>query len=68
MASNINVSYPPAVGAATPPTELKYFGNESASTKDSLINYVTTALPTTPVTCYPHNRDLPFKGISEYPR
>lgn len=68
MANNILASYPPAIGVPAPPTELKFFGNESASTKDSLVNYVTTSLPTTPVTCYPHIRDLPFKGISEYPR
>lgn len=68
MASNILATYPPAPGAATPPAELKFFGNESASTKDSLVNYVTTVLPTTPVTCYATDRDLPFKGISEYPR
>ena len=68
MANNITVSYPPAVGAETPPTELKYFGNESASTKDSLVNYVTTALPTTPVTCYPHAREQYIKGQIEWPR
>lgn len=68
MASNINISFPPAVGAPLPPVELKYFGNESASTKDSLVNYVTTALPTTPVTCYPNDRDLVIKGISVWPR
>lgn len=68
MASNINVSFPPAPGAQTPPVELKYFGNESASTKDSLINYVTTVLPTTPVTCYTTDREQYIKGQMEYPR
>jgi len=68
MASNITVSYPPAPGAATPPTELKYFGNESASTKDSLINYTTTVLPTTPVTCCTTDREQYIKGQIEWPR
>ncbi len=68
MASNINISYPPATGVALPPTELKAFGNESASTKVSDQNYVTTVLPTSPSSGYIHTREQPFKGIQEYPR
>jgi len=68
MASNIVATYPPAVGAPTPPAELDPFGNESASTKDSLQNYVTTILPTSPVTSYVLRREQVIKGIQEYPR
>lgn len=69
MASNINITYPPATGAATPPTELAPFGNESASTKDTLENYVSgVLLPTTPVTCYPDASEQYIKGRQEYPR
>ncbi len=68
MASNIALPYPPAPGAATPPSELQAFGNESASTKDSLLNYVTTDLPTTPVSGDIRARGQYIKNRQEYPR
>lgn len=68
MASNLTVSFPQAVGAALPPVELKYFGNESASTKDSNVNYVTTNLPTTPVDGNIKYREQYTKGQVEWPR
>lgn len=69
MASNLTVTFPPATGAPLPPVELAPFGNESASTKDSLQNYVDgVLLPTTPVTCYAKPQDQYIKGRQEYPR
>lgn len=69
MASNIVVSFPPAVGAPIPPVELAPFGNESASTKDSLQNYVSgVLLPTTPVTSYARPHEVYINGRQEYPR
>jgi hypothetical protein len=69
MASNLTMTYPPATGVSLPATELSPFGNNSASTQDSLLNYVSgTPAVTTPVTCYPDFAEQCVKGIQEYPR
>ena len=69
MASNLTVPYPPATGVPTPPVELAPFGNNSASTKDTLENYISgVPYPTSPVTCYPDVAEQYVKGQFEYPR
>lgn len=69
MASNIVITFPPAPGAALPPVELKAFGNNSGSTQDLNLNYVSgTPAVTTPVDGNIHTRAQYIRGQQEYPR
>lgn len=69
MASNLTITYPPAVGAAVPPAVLVPFGNTSASTKASDLNYPSgTSLPTTPVAVSADSREVYLNGQIVWPR
>ena len=68
MQTNIIMAYPPADGAAMPPTEMMSFGNDSGSTRDSLQNYDLPNALVNPVSSYVSPRYQIIKSLKEYPR